>query len=111
MSEEIIHILFVQNLPKRGITAVEAFKPDPTTSQVHVVRELDAIQFLQGEGPYAAYPPPTLIVLDIEMDKSIEKTVRKQLKRSGRADIPVVMLSHKDEDDTAARGRRVLCPV
>jgi two-component system, chemotaxis family, response regulator Rcp1 len=61
-----IQMLLVEDNPGDVRLAVEALKHTKIHNQLHVVHDgVEAMSFLHRDGPYVGFPPPNLVLLDL----------------------------------------------
>ncbi len=74
-------------------------------NELHVVRDgAEALDFLQGKGPYADAPHPNLVLLDMDMPRLNGLETLTAIKNDPELClIPVIMLSASDAPDDVRR--------
>jgi two-component system response regulator len=102
------HILLVEDNPSDAELTLRALKKAHVTNDVHVVRDgAEALEFLFGEGAYAARAGaalPRVVLLDLKLPKVDGLEVLRRVKADKRTKmIPVVVLtSSREESDLVA---------
>lgn len=102
------HILLVEDNPSDAELTLRALKKAHVTNDVHVVRDgAEALEFLFGEGAYAARAGsalPRVVLLDLKLPKVDGLEVLRRVKADERTKlIPVVVLtSSREESDMVA---------
>ena len=102
------HILLVEDNPSDAELTMRALKKAHVTNDVHVVRDgAEALEFLFGEGAYAARAGsalPRVVLLDLKLPKVDGLEVLRRVKADERTKlIPVVVLtSSREESDLVA---------
>lgn len=102
------HILLVEDNPSDAELTLRALKKAHVTNDVHVVRDgAEALEFLFGEGAYAARAGsalPRVVLLDLKLPKVDGLEVLRRVKADERTKlIPVVVLtSSREESDLVA---------
>ena len=110
-----IEILLVEdNLGDVRLTR-EELKDSKLLNNLHVVYDgVEALRFLQREGPYAEVPRPDLILLDLDLPKLTGQEVLERIKADpSLASIPVVVLtaSRVEQDILRTHKLNVACYV
>ncbi len=97
-----IDILLVEDNPADVRLTIEAFKDCKIANRLHVAQDgMEAMDFLNRQGPYADAIRPDLVLLDLNLPKKNGREVLAEIKASPSLhQIPVVMLttSRADED-------------
>ena len=102
------HILLVEDNPSDEELTLRALKKAHVTNDVHVVRDgAEALEFLFGEGAYAARAGaalPRVVLLDLKLPKVDGLEVLRRVKADEKTKlIPVVVLtSSREESDLVA---------
>lgn len=93
-------ILIVEDNPADVRLIREALNGLEPGVNIHVANDGDeALQFLQGQGEYAAVPKPRLIFLDFHLPRSSSRDLLKHIKRDESLKlIPVAILTTSDID-------------
>lgn len=108
-------VLLVEDSDADVLMTREALEHDKMLINLNVVGDgVEALEFLRREGPYAAAPRPSLILLDLNLPRMDGREVLAEIK--GDADlrsIPVVILttSSAEEDILRAYGLNANCYV
>jgi CheY-like chemotaxis protein len=100
--ERPVVILMVEDNPTDVLIAKEGFFGAKMANTLHVADDgIEAIEFLNQRGKYAAAPRPDLIVLDLNMPRKNGQEVLAEIKADDNLkNIPVVILStSKSADD------------
>ena len=102
-------ILLVEDNPDDEELTLRALSRNNIGNQVVVVRDgQEAIDWLEGTGPYATRNPndvPALILLDLKLPKIDGLDVLRRLRATPRtAIVPVVILTSSREDRDRASG-------
>jgi two-component system, chemotaxis family, response regulator Rcp1 len=95
-------ILMVEDNPTDVLIAREGFAGAKMENTLHVADDgIEAIEFLNQRGKYAAAPRPDLIVLDLNMPRKNGQEVLAEIKSDVTLkNIPVVILTtSKSQDD------------
>ena len=95
-------ILMVEDNPTDVLIAREGFSGAQMRNTLHVANNgVEAIEFLNQRGKYAAAPRPDLIVLDLNMPRKNGQEVLAEIKADDNLKhIPVVILTtSKSKDD------------
>lgn len=100
----LVDILLVENNEGDIRLAEEALRETDFDATLHVVRDgVEALEFLNHEGPYGDAPRPTLILLDLNMPRLGGREVLGQIKEDdGLKSIPVVVLSTSSASEDVA---------
>jgi len=113
--EEPVVILMVEDNPTDVLIAREGFLGAKMSNTLHVADDgIEAIEFLNQRGKYAAAPRPDLIVLDLNMPRKNGQEVLAEIKADKNLrNIPVVILTtSKSEDDISkAYGLHANCYI
>ena len=108
-------ILMVEDNPTDVLIAREGFSGAKMANTLHVADDgIEAIEFLNQRGKYAAAPRPDLIVLDLNMPRKNGQEVLAEIKTDDHLkDIPVVILttSKSAEDISKAYGLHANCYI
>jgi|RhiMethySRZTD1v2_1073278.scaffolds.fasta_scaffold1238054_1 two-component system, chemotaxis family, response regulator Rcp1 len=102
MNSHPIEILLVEDSPTDVLIAQEALQYAKVLNRLHVVGDgVEAMSFLQKQGPYGDVPRPDLILLDLNLPKKDGREVLAEIKADEHLKyIPVVILTtSKDEQD------------
>jgi CheY-like chemotaxis protein len=88
-------ILLVEDNPDAVLMAREALAGNTLVGQLHVAGDgVEALSFLNREGPYADSPRPAIILLDLKLPKKNGFEVLEEIKQDAALkDIPVIVLS------------------
>lgn len=105
--EELKRILLVEDSENDATLTLAAFDEVNLANEVVVVRDgQQALDYLFGEGDYAATPEPApaVVLLDLKLPKIDGLQVLERLKSDPeRRRIPVVMLTSSREESDLAR--------
>jgi CheY-like chemotaxis protein len=97
-----IEILLVEDSPSDTELTLEALRDFKVRNHVSVVEDgVQAMQFLQRQGPYGEAPRPDLIMLDLNLPRKDGREVLAEIKADDHLKaIPVVVLttSRADQD-------------
>jgi CheY-like chemotaxis protein len=95
-----IEILLVEDNPGDVRLTQEAFKDGKVLNDLRVVGDgVEALAFLNHEGPYADAPCPDLILLDLNLPKKDGREVLMEIKSHEHLKhIPVVVLTTSSAD-------------
>jgi CheY-like chemotaxis protein len=98
-------ILMVEDNPTDVLIAREGFAGANMENTLHVADDgIEAIEFLNQRGKYAAAPRPDLIVLDLNMPRKNGQEVLAEIKSDVRLkNIPVVILTTSKSQDDISR--------
>ena len=90
-----IEILLVEDSPGDVRLTVEALAEAKVTNTLHVVEDgVEAMDFLNRRGRYAAAPRPDLILLDLNLPRKDGREVLAEIKKDPKIKhIPVVVLT------------------
>jgi CheY-like chemotaxis protein len=102
LEESPVVILMVEDNPTDVLIAKEGFFGAKMSNTLHVADDgIEAIEFLNQRGKYAAAPRPDLIVLDLNMPRKNGQEVLAEIKADDNLkNIPVVILTtSKSADD------------
>lgn len=97
-----IEILLVEDNPADARLTIEGFKEHEFANRIfHVPDGVEAINYLQRQGPYTHVHRPDLILLDLNLPRMDGRKVLAQIKNDANLRrIPVVVLtSSKAEED------------
>src|SRR6187431_1582825 len=94
-AERPVVILMVEDNPTDVLIAREGFSGATMLNTLHVADDgIEAIEFLNQRGKYAAVPRPDLIVLDLNMPRKNGQEVLAEIKADDKLkEIPVVILT------------------
>jgi chemotaxis family two-component system response regulator Rcp1 len=93
-----IDILLVEDNPGDADLTRESLAESPVPNRLHVVADgVEALAFLNKDGPYGAAPTPQLILLDLNLPRKDGREVLRELKTSARfRPIPVLVFSSSE---------------
>lgn len=115
LEERPVVILMVEDNPTDVLIAREGFSGAKMANTLHVADDgIEAIEFLNQRGKYAAAPRPDLIVLDLNMPRKNGQEVLAEIKSDVRLkNIPVVILttSKSPDDISKAYGLHANCYI
>lgn len=97
-----IEILLVEDNEGDIVLTIEAFKESKLHNNLSIVKDgVEALSFLNKEGPYSDVPRPDIILLDLNLPKKTGLEVLHEIKNNPELKtIPVVILTcSKNEDD------------
>lgn len=96
----LLDILVVDDNEDDVLLLQESLRDLPAVNLVHSARDgEEAMAYLRREGPYAAAPRPSLVLLDINMPKMNGFEVLNKMKDDPQLRaIPVVMLTTSNRD-------------
>ena len=105
MTMKPIDILVVEDNDDDVVLIQEAFAEGKMVNRIAVVRDgEEAMAYLHRQGPYAAAPPPGMVLLDINMPKKNGFEVLTEIKTDARLrPLPVVMLTVSDREEDIVR--------
>lgn len=108
-------VLLVEDSDADVLMTREALEHAKVLVNLHVVGDgVEALAFLRREGPYAAAPRPSLILLDLNLPRKDGREVLAEIKGDAvLRPIPVVILttSSAEEDILRAYGLNANCYV
>jgi two-component system response regulator len=106
---ELITVLLVEDNAGDVRLTREAFKDAKVRINLHVVSDgLEAMDFLNREGPYSNAPRPDLILLDLNLPKKSGQEVLEEIKASTTLlSIPVVILTTSTACEDILRSYRL----
>jgi CheY-like chemotaxis protein len=95
-----IDILLVDDDEGDVLLTKKALHNGKLCNAIHVARDgVEAMEFLNRQGPYAKAPRPDLIFLDLNMPRKDGREVLEEIKRDDDLrTIPVVVLTTSDSD-------------
>ena len=104
-SRAAFEILLVEDSPGDVRLTREALKDAKMYVNLHVVSDgIEAMTFLNREGPYVAVPRPDLILLDLNLPRKDGRQVLEEIKESpSLKNIPVVVLTTSASDEDVLR--------
>jgi chemotaxis family two-component system response regulator Rcp1 len=90
-----IEVLLVEDSPGDVRLTREALKDAKVHISLHVASDgIEAMAFLEGDGPHVSAPRPDLILLDLNLPRKDGRQVLKEIKESPTLrSIPVVILT------------------
>ncbi len=100
-----LEILLIEDNPGDVRLTAEALKQGQGGSNLNVVKDgVEALAFLQREGPYAAALRPDLILLDLNLPRKDGREVLAEIKQDPRFQrIPVVVLTTSSAEQDVVR--------
>lgn len=98
--ESVMQVLLVEDNPGDVRLTQEAFKDAKMHLDLHVVNDgVEAMEFLNRQGDYAARPRPDLVLLDLNLPRKDGRTVLAEIKGDpALMTIPVVVLTTSASD-------------
>ena len=93
-----MNILVVEDNKFEQEIMKEAFQQSGSISSLYMVNDgVEALQFLNHEGPFQSVPKPNLIILDLNLPKKNGREVLAEIKGDPqKANIPVLIFSNSD---------------
>ena len=100
-----LEILLIEDNPGDVRLTAEALKQGQERSNLSVVKDgVEALAFLQREGPFAAALRPDLILLDLNLPRKDGREVLAEIKQDPRFQrIPVVVLTTSSAEQDVVR--------
>ncbi len=100
-----IEILMVEDSPSDAQLTIEALHAAKIANRLsHVEDGVEALRFLQRQGPYASAPRPDLILLDLNLPRKDGREVLDELKQDPDLKvIPVVVLTTSRSEQDVLR--------
>ena len=104
-SRVAFEILLVEDSPGDVRLTREALKDAKMYINLHVATDgIEAMAFLNREGPYVAVPQPDLILLDLNLPRKDGRQVLEEIKENPSLKcIPVVVLTTSASDEDVLR--------
>jgi len=108
-TKKCIDILLVEDNPADVLLMEEALHDAGSCNNLHVVNDgEEAMDFLRGQGVYAAAPRPDLIMLDLNLPKKDGREVLKEIKEdSCLSSIPVIIISTSQSEEEILNSYRL----
>jgi two-component system response regulator len=110
-----VEILLVEDNPADILMTREAFEQAKMINTIHVVEDgVQAMSFLRREGKYASFPPPDLILLDLNLPRKNGREVLAEIKADEILNtIPVAVLttSNAEKDVIESYGLHANCYI
>ena len=103
--DEPVDVLLVEDNPGDARLTREAFESTDLEMALHVVTDaMDAVAFLRREGEYAAVPPPTLVLLDLDLPGGDGCEVLGAIREDERLQrLPVLVLTSSGDEEDVTR--------
>ena len=101
----VMNILLVEDNPGDARLAAEAFREGGSAVRLHVVRDgVEAIQYLNGHGPFDGAKRPDLVLLDLNLPRKDGREVLSEIKADpGLRSIPVIVLTTSQAESDVSR--------
>jgi CheY-like chemotaxis protein len=98
-------ILLIEDNPADVDLLRRAFKSARLECELTLMEDgAEAMAFIRGQGPYAAAPPPDLVVLDLNLPKNDGVEVLQAMRASPQfSSVPVAILSSSSSPRERAR--------
>lgn len=95
-----LNVLLVEDNPGEARLTFETFRDANKAVRLHVVSDgVEAMSFLNREGPHAAAPRPVLILLDLNLPKMDGREVLARIKGDpALKTIPIAILTTSDAE-------------
>lgn len=114
-SDDLLHILLVEDSPTDVMMTREALDYYKVLNPLHVVEDgVEAMHYLKRKGKYSAAPRPGLIILDLNLPRKSGRELLQDVKTDPELmNIPVVVLttSKSEEDVVKAYGLHANCYI
>lgn len=100
-----IDILLVEDDPGDVLMTREAFAHHKIRNPLHVAEDgVEALRFLNREGPFREAPRPGLILLDLNLPRKDGRELLGEIKQDpGLCTIPVVVLTTSEAEEDILR--------
>jgi CheY-like chemotaxis protein len=105
MKADLVSVLLVEDDPGDVMLVREAFAEDKVGNKLSVVGDgVEAMQFIRGEGDYAASERPDLVLLDLNLPRKSGTEVLAEIKGDPELyTIPVVVLTTSQAEEDVLR--------
>jgi CheY-like chemotaxis protein len=105
MKADLVSVLLVEDDPGDVMLVREAFAEDKVGNKLSVVGDgVEAMQFIRGEGDYAASERPDLVLLDLNLPRKSGAEVLAEIKGDPELHtIPVVVLTTSQAEEDVLR--------
>jgi CheY-like chemotaxis protein len=105
MKADLVSVLLVEDDPGDVMLVREAFAEDKVGNKLSVVGDgVEAMQFIRGEGEYAASERPDLVLLDLNLPRKSGAEVLAEIKGDPELyTIPVVVLTTSQAEEDVLR--------
>jgi CheY-like chemotaxis protein len=105
MRADLVSVLLVEDDPGDVMLVREAFAEDKVGNKLSVVGDgVEAMQFIRGEGEYAASERPDLVLLDLNLPRKSGAEVLAEIKSDPQLyTIPVVVLTTSQAEEDVLR--------
>jgi CheY-like chemotaxis protein len=105
MKADLVSVLLVEDDPGDVMLVREAFAEDKVGNTLSVVGDgVEAMQFIRGEGDYAANERPDLVLLDLNLPRKSGAEVLAEIKGDPELyTIPVVVLTTSQAEEDVLR--------
>jgi CheY-like chemotaxis protein len=102
-------VLLIEDSPGDARLTVEVFRDARRAIELHVVTDgVEAMEFLQREGPFHEAPRPDLILLDLNLPRLDGREVLARIKEDKELRvIPTVILTTSDAESDIQRSYRL----
>jgi CheY-like chemotaxis protein len=105
MNADLISVLLVEDDPGDVMLIREAFADNKVGNVLSVVNDgVEAMKFVRGEGEYASFERPDLVLLDLNLPRKSGAEVLAEIKGDPRlSTIPVVVLTTSQAEEDVLR--------
>jgi CheY-like chemotaxis protein len=105
MNADLISVLLVEDDPGDVMLVREAFADHKVGNVLSVVGDgVEAMKFVRGEGEYARFERPDLVLLDLNLPRKSGSEVLAEIKNDPKlSTIPVVVLTTSQAEEDILR--------